>query len=331
MVPGRGSDLRRARATLTTGSGGPVFVIFNPASGRGRGHGRISGYRELLDEHLPGYGHGLTTRPGEEADLATRAVADGYRTVVAVGGDGTWSHVADRLVELGAPVRFGLLPSGTGNDFGRGLGLAYADPGEAVRALATGRTRRVDVGRILTPMRAADHPGAETLAHRHFLNLVGFGFDIAVIDAARRARFLKGELLYKATAVQELFRFPGIELSIHDDGEYQRAGRHLMLTVSNGRFFGGGFPIAPEATPDDGLLHACAIGDAGPMARAALFNAAGKGRHVRSSRVEIRSSRSFRIDFPEPPRFEVDGDVFTTESSRVDVEVVPGALEILGV
>jgi diacylglycerol kinase (ATP) len=186
------------------------------------------------------------------------------------------------------------------------------------------------VGRVLTPTRSADHPAAQTVARRHFLNLVGFGFDIAVIDAARRARFLKGEILYKATAVQELFRFPGIELSIQDGGEYRRQGRHLMLTVSNGRFFGGGFPIAPEAAPDDGLLHACAIGDAGPMARAALFNAAGRGRHVRSPRVEIRSSRSFRIEFPRPPRFEVDGDVFTTESTSVDVQVVPGALEIVG-
>jgi len=330
MVPGRRSDLRRARAALTTSSGGPVFVIFNPASGRGRGHGRIGSYRALLDEHLPGRDHGVSTRPGEEADLAARAVADGYGTVVAVGGDGTWSHVADRLVEIGAPVRFGLLPSGTGNDFGRGLGIEYADPAKAVRALATGRTRRVDVGRILTPLRPADDPDAQPLARRHFLNLIGFGFDIAVIDAARGARFLKGELLYKATAIQELFRFPGIELSIRDAAEFHREGRHLMLTVSNGRYFGGGFPIAPEASPDDGLLHACAIGDAGPLARAALFNAAGKGRHVGSPRVEIRSSRAFRVDFPRPPRFEVDGDVFTTESTSVDIEVVPGALEVLG-
>lgn len=255
---------------------------------------------------------------------------DGFDTVVAVGGDGTWSHVADRLVGTGRDVRFGLLPSGTGNDFGRGLGLAYANPEEAVRALAGGNVRRVDVGRVLTPLRPAEPPGSSTLPGRHFLNLVGFGFDIAVIDAARGARFLRGEILYKLTALQELFRFPGIELSLTGGGGFKREGRHLMLTISNGRFFGGGFPIAPGAEPDDGLLHACAIGDAGPFKRAALFSAAGKGRHVDSPRVEITPDRSFRLEFPEAPRFEVDGDVFTAQSEVLEVEVLPGALRVVG-
>jgi diacylglycerol kinase (ATP) len=273
---------------------------------------------------------GVTTRPGEEGDLAERAVDSGYDTVVAVGGDGTWSHVADRLVRTGAPVRFGLLPSGTGNDFGRSLGLDYRKPERAVRALAGARTRPVDVGRLLTPARPVDHPGAGSRAPRHFLNLVGFGFDIAVIDAARTARFLRGEMLYKLTALQQLFRFPGIELSIEGAEDFRRGGRHLMLTVSNGRFFGGGFPIAPGATVDDGMLHACVISDAGPLTRASLFSAAGKGRHLASPHVDLRSGQSFRIAFPEPPRFEVDGDVFTTESRSVEVEIVPGALQLVG-
>jgi diacylglycerol kinase (ATP) len=307
-----------------------VFVIFNPASGRGRGGRRIAAYLELLDRYLPGHAHAVTTQPGEEADLAERAVEEGYDTVVAVGGDGTWSHVADRLVKTGRDVRFGLLPAGTGNDFGRGLGLDHANPEEAVRALATGNVRRVDVGRVLTPLRWEDRPGYQALDHRHFLNLIGFGFDIAVIDAARGARFLRGELLYKVTALQQLFRFPGIELALWGGGGFERKGHHLMLTISNGPFFGGGFPIAPGAAPDDGRLHACAIGHGGPLNRARLFSAAGKGRHIESPKVELVADRSFRIAFPQPPPLEVDGDVFTTTSRVIEVEVVPGALQVVG-
>jgi diacylglycerol kinase (ATP) len=330
VVRGRRPDLRGDRTALSGDSAnGRVFVIFNPASGRGRGGRRIAAYLELLERYVPGHAHCVTTRPGEEADLAERAVEEGYDTVVAVGGDGTWSHVADRLVETGRDVRFALLPSGTGNDFGRNLGLDYGDPEQAVRALAAGKVRRVDVGRVLTPLRSAEQPGSPILDRRHFLNLVGFGFDIAVIDAARGARFLKGEILYKLTAFQELFRFPGIELALRGGGGFERTGRHLMLTISNGPFFGGGFPIAPGAAPDDGLLHACAIGDAGPLNRASLFSAAGKGRHIESPRVEVASDRSFRIEFPQVPRFEVDGDVFTTESRVLEVEVVPGALQVV--
>jgi diacylglycerol kinase (ATP) len=312
--------------------GDGVFVIFNPASGRGRGAKRLDGYLALLGEHLPGFDHAVTGQAGEEGTLALQAVEDGYHTVVAVGGDGTWSHVADRLVDSGAEVRFGVLPSGTGNDFGRNLGLAFGDPAAAVRALARGPTRPVDVGRVVTPSRPAHDrsgPGSGPVP-RHFLNVVGFGFDIAVIDAAARARFLKGELLYKVTALQQLFRFGGLEVEVSDGLDFRRRGSHLMLTISNGRFFGGGFPIAPGARITDGVLHACAIGDAPPLTRARLFGAAEKGRHVGSDRVELHAARSFHLSFPEPPRFEIDGDVYTAVSDRVEVEILPAALRVVG-
>jgi diacylglycerol kinase (ATP) len=164
---------------------------------------------------------------------------------------------------------------------------------------------------------------------RHFLNVVGFGFDIAVIDAAARARFLKGELLYKTTALQQLFRFPGFHLRIEASGGEAREGTHLMLTVSNGRFFGGGFPIAPAASVEDGLLHACRIGDASPLGRLRLFNLAERGRHERSDRVEILGDGAFRITFDEPPRFEVDGDVRRAATETVALRVLPRALSVV--
>ncbi len=309
-----------------------MHVIFNPASGRGRGGRRIPVYLELLRRHVSGFRHSVTSRPGEEAELAERALEEGAGTVVAAGGDGTWSHVADRVMAAARPgVRFGLLPSGTGNDFGRNLGIDFRSPEEAVRVLAAGRTRKVDVGRVTSPGvhdRLRDRSDAPA-GPRHFLNLVGFGFDIAVIDAAARARFLEGELLYKVTALQQLFRFPGTELSLQPRGGAARQGRHLMLTISNGRFFGGGFPIAPGATVEDGLLHACAIGDASPLRRAALFSRAGKGTHVEAPEVTLTGGRAFRVAFDAPPRYEVDGDVFAARSDAVEVEVMPGGLEVV--
>lgn len=305
-----------------------VFVIFNPAAGRGRGAKRISTYRRLLEEALPGVDFGTTTRPGEEGELAQRAVDDGYDVVVAVGGDGTWSNVADRVVASGrSDVAFGMLPNGTGNDFGRSLGFRTKDAVEAVRVLRDGHVRRVDVGRLETPSAPESRP--DLMEPRHFLNLVGFGFDIAVIDAATRARFLKGELLYKLTALQQLFRFPGVDLAVRGDTAPPRQSRHLMLTVSNGRFFGGGFPIAPGATPADGLLHACSILDAPPLVRLKLFNLAGKGRHLSSRHVQLRSETRFRLTFDAPPRFEMDGDVRHASETELDVRILPAALNVV--
>ena len=333
MVEGRAADFRGDGAHLSPDGPGRVHVIFNPASGQGRGGRRIAAYLELLTRHLEHFTHSITTSRGDEARLTRAALEAGAETVAAVGGDGTWSQVADEVMGWPGGARLAVLPSGTGNDFGRNLGLSFDSPEDAVRALAAGRTRRVDVGRVVS-LSAPDSHRQNRAAYRarHFINLVGFGFDIAVIDATAGARVLRGALLYKATALQQLFRFPGIEVAVASPTHDTRAGRHLIVTVSNGRYFGGGFPIAPDATVDDGLLHACVIRDAGPIRRAALFNRAERGRHVGAPEVDILSDRRFSVRFPEDnaaPRFEVDGDVYAAATHSVDVDLLPGALDLV--
>ncbi len=309
-----------------------AFVIFNPASGRGSGARRMDRLLALLGEQLPGFEHAVTEAPGQEARLADQAISSGtFDLIVAVGGDGTWSNVADRVVASGLEhVAFGLLAAGTGNDFGRNFGAFGRDPEHDVRTLAHGRVTTVDVGRVVTRGRPVG-PQAHVLGGgegRHFLNLVGFGFDVAVIEATVRARFLKGAVLYKVTALRNLFSFPGVELGLTSD-EAAIDGRHLMLTISNGRFFGGAFPIAPSAELDDGLLDACAIGDTSPVGRAKLFRMAEKGRHVRSPHVHMRRSGRFTVRFERPPNYELDGEVWQAEGSDVVVEVVRRGLRIV--
>jgi YegS/Rv2252/BmrU family lipid kinase len=303
-------------------------VIFNPASGRGRGRRRIATYRPLLEAALEEVTFATTERPGDERELSEKAAREGYDVVVGVGGDGTWSNVADGLVASGrSEVALGVLPSGTGNDFGRNLGFDPESAADAVATLAAGAFRSVDVGRVETPSASEHAPGQ--WESRHFLNVVGFGFDVAVIDAAAGARVLRGALLYKVTALLQLFRFDGFQCSVASDEGQVREGRHLMLTVSNGRYFGGGFPIAPAADVSDGRLHACRIGDGGPLTRLRLFNLAERGRHVGSERVEIVDARALRLRFEAPPRFELDGEVRRARDREIELAVLPGALRVV--
>jgi diacylglycerol kinase (ATP) len=304
-------------------------VVFNPASDGGRGAKRIPRYQDLLNRYLPEYHQGISSRAGEEASMAEAAIRDGYDTVIAVGGDGTWSAVADRILTLGRPdVTFGILPSGTGNDFGRNLGVPGGDAEAAVRILTEGHGIRVDVGRILGGTRHEERE-AESREDRFFLNVVGFGFDVAVVDEARGASFLRGEVLYKVSALKQLFRFPGFEMTLEAEGGYRRSERTLMLTITNGKFFGGGFPIAPGASLCDGALHACHIRDAKPLRRLLLFDRAGKGRHEISPEVDALAAPRFKLAFPRPVRCEVDGDVYATAGEEISVEVREGALRVL--
>ncbi|MFH1763121.1 MAG: diacylglycerol kinase family protein [Gemmatimonadota bacterium] len=303
--------------------------MFNPASNGGRGEKRIPRYLELLRRHLPQFDHAVSARSGDEASLTEEALRTGYHTIVAAGGDGTWSAVADRILSLNrGDVTFGVLPGGTGNDFCRNLGIPGNDLEGAVRNLVEGKVISVDAGRIVGPSRHEDR-GDATREGRFFLNVVGFGFDVAVVDGAKGASFLRGELLYKATAVQQLFRFPGFQVTLEDDEGFRRSDPTLMLTVTNGEHFGGGFPIAPGASVQDGLLHACYIGDAKPLRRLVLFDKAGKGRHEGSREVDSRAATRFRLSFPRPFRFEVDGDVYAASECGLTLEVMKGALRVL--
>lgn len=295
----------------------PFFVITNPTAGRGRGVKFIDRYHRLLHRYLGDYDGADTTGPGDEIRLADEALDREYRSIISIGGDGTWGSVADRIVQSGRDdVTLGLLPAGTGNDFGKSVGVRLDNTENVIRGIADGHRRRIDVGRI---------------GRRHFLNVVGFGFDIAVIDDAAAFPILKGDLLYQFCALRQLFRFKGLPISVADTDTGPappRPADHLMLTISNGNYFGGSFHIAPAARLDDGMLDAVSILDAGPVARARLFSRVAKGRHDGHEKVIVRQARRFRVEFDVPVRYEVDGEVYAMETTRVDVETVPSALSV---
>ena len=292
---------------------GSTFVLVNPAAGRGRRRARLREYLELLRRHLGPFEPALTERAGDEVRLLDRALADGAECIVAVGGDGTWGAAADRILAGGrSDVALGLLPMGTGNDFGKSIGVRHERAEAVVRAIADRTTRVVDVGRV---------------AGRHFLNVVGMGFDIAVIDDAARTPLLRGDLLYRFCAIKQLFRFPGIELSVAADAAPARPMKLLMLTVSNANYFGGSFHIAPRASLSDGLLDLVAIEDASPPMRAKLFSAVSKGAHEGLAQVHFQQASSFTIHFEGTLRYEADGEVYATTSPLV-IGIVPDALRV---
>jgi diacylglycerol kinase (ATP) len=292
---------------------GTTFVLVNPAAGRGRRKARLREYLKLLERYIGPFDPVLTVRAGDEVRLLDTALARGVERIVAIGGDGTWSAAADRILASGRrEVALGLLPVGTGNDFGKSIGVRHERIDAVMRAIADRTTRVVDAGRV---------------GDRHFLNVVGMGFDIAVIDDAAKTPILRGDLLYKFCAVKQLFRFPGTELSIVANGGAPQERRVLMLTISNANYFGGSFHIAPAAKLDDGKLDLVAIHDAAPLARAKLFGAVGKGKHAGLSGVEFLTAPTFAIHFDGTLRYEADGEVYSSTSPLV-VTSVPHALKV---
>lgn len=257
--------------------------------------------------------HDLTRGPGDEARLATEAVGRGFRRIVAVGGDGTWSNVAGALIGSGSDAALGLVPGGTGCDLARSLGVP-ADPVAAARLVREGSTRRIDVGRI---------------EDRHFLNVAGFGFDIAVIEDSWTAPRLPGGLVYLYCALRQLFRFPGFHVEMSRDGERAAGREMLMLVIANGRVFGGGFRIAPDADLADGQLEAVAFANMRPRRRLPLLLRLLRGSHRDAPEVESTRGARFTLRFAAPPAYETDGEWNRARGPEIEVRCVPSALRVL--
>lgn len=290
-----------------------VCVIVNPAAGRGRGS-------RILPEVRAAFGaRGVTevrctTAPRQERELATRALDEGFTTLVAVGGDGTWSNVANAILASGADARLALLSGGTGNDFAKTAGSPARDVAETARLAVEGPDQRVDVGRI---------------EGRYFLNVSGFGFDIAVLEDIHRIRWLKGNSVYLYSALRQLLGYGGVDIDVASPAARRGPASHLMLIIANAKNFGGSFRIAPQASLTDGMLDAVSIHNAKPLRRIALFGAATKGTHVQAPEVKVEQAPSFTLRFASPPAYETDGEYNRAASDEIEIASVPGALRVV--
>jgi diacylglycerol kinase (ATP) len=277
-----------------------TLVLVNPAAGRGRRKARLRDYLNRLEKHIG---------PFDPAFTSHAALSRGVSRIIALGGDGTWSATANRILAngRGPDVSVGFLPVGTGNDFGKSIGIRHENIDAVMRAIAERRTRTVDAGKV---------------NDRYFLNVVGMGFDIAVIDDAARTPLLRGDALYKFCALKQLFRFPGIKLGIAEGSNSPDTWlQTLMLTISNANYFGGSFHIAPRASLSDGKVDLVAIADAAPLTRAKLFDIVGKGKHEGHASVTFRTAVSFSIHFEGTLRYEADGEVYASTSPLVVMSV----------
>ncbi len=288
-----------------------VRVLYNPASGRGRGARAIVGIRAAFARCGFTDVRG-TKHAGDEDRLLREAIEDGIETIVVSGGDGTWSRCAVPLARAGSPARMAFLAAGTGNDFAKNLRIDARDPRALAEGLADGglRERRVDLGRV---------------DDCWFLNVAGFGFDVAVLRASLRQQRLRGAAVYVVSALQELFRFPGLPIAV--DGAPPRT--HLLAVFSNGTHFGGTFHIAPGARIDDGMIDTVLVRDLPRLARLPLLARAIRGTHLRGPHATQQRTAQVSLQFADAPWFQADGELCRAAGASVQVASVPGALRVI--
>jgi len=289
----------------------PLFVL-NPAARGGRAVRLLPLVRQSIAEH-GGAGEVVCTEHARHAtSLAREAAQAGFDAVIGVGGDGTLQEIANGLVTSRQQLPIGVVPTGSGNDFVRSLGLPTA-PSAALDLAWSTAERSVDLA---------------ACGERYFLNAGGAGFDARVARAAHSMpsvlRF--GAIPYVAGVLRELMHNTAHEFRIHlDDRTLQR--RALMVVVANGAFYGGGMMICPDASRDDGLLDICVVGEVSRREVLRLLSAVFSGKHVGDPHVEFFRTRTVRIESAQPCELHLDGELAGTLPA--EFRAVPSALRVL--
>lgn len=290
-----------------------IHAIINPVSGAGADPNAARRRAELIDAAARARGVDatitLTERAGHAAELGREALARGASSVIVWGGDGTFNEAAGALV--GTPVPLGLVPAGSGNGLARALGMPW-DPAAAIAVAFDGRPRTIDAGRM---------------AGRFFFNIAGVGFDARVAALFnRRAKGTRGGWPYIAIGLREGCRYCALDYDVRLDGDAHRY-RALLIAFANGREYGLGARIAPDARLDDGLLDAIVVEERGIVARFWDARHLARGTAHLAPLVTTRKVRHATIESPGEMEFHVDGEPGRAHD-RIDVEVIPGALVI---
>jgi diacylglycerol kinase (ATP) len=294
-----------------SGMQGNIVVIVNPAAGGGRAERMLPQLHDVFD--LLDARFISSREPGDEERLARAAASEGAETIVAVGGDGTWSNVAQGVLLSGRSPRLALVAAGTGNDYAKTIGAPATDLAETARLITAESERLSDVG---------------VAGDRAFLNCCGFGFDAAVLRRVPRIRLLRGAARYMAAAVTELISYRGERIAIEpwpDSG----TDEVLLLVIANGRYYGGMFDIAPHARANDGILDAVRISSVRGARRVGLLLRALRGWHIGAGGVETHSAPAFTLRFDEPPTVNTDGELWRATWKSVGVRVLAKAIRIV--
>lgn len=246
-----------------------------------------------------------TDRPGHAAKIVREITSDGQEhTLVVLGGDGTVNEVLDGIVDV-SKVLLGYIPTGSSNDFARGLKLPK-DPEKALEVvLHPGRIRKMDVG-LLT------RGGRE----RRFAVSTGIGFDAAICHQAAVSklkvllnRLKLGKLTYVGIALNRLFHDQPVDAEvILDDGEARQYHKVYFAAVMNNPYEGGGFYFCPRAQCDDGFLDVIVISNLPKLAVLLLLPTAYKGWHVHFPGISVMRCKKAVVRTERPLAIHTDGE-----------------------
>lgn len=307
-------------------------VIVNPASGNGLTGKTWAAHEQFLRSFLPNADISFTRAAKDASVMAHQALREGYRHIIAVGGDGTFSEVVNGFFVNGRPIndeaRISFIPSGTGSDIARTLGIP-TDKNAAIKSIAerlrNDACQMLDVGKVqYKRFDNTDFTG-------YFCNVISFGMGGDVVRHVNNASWMKhfgGKVTFLTASLLTLLTYKNknVRLQVFHDEEkvFDETIRARIVAVANGKYFGGSMKIAPDASPEDGLFDIVTVENLSALAAARKLPLIYTGAHIGDAAVRVL--RGNRITATTTEHVLIDADGEGPGKLPLEIELLPRIL-----
>ena len=304
-----------------------VYFIVNKSSKTGYGAEIWKEIEKYLKEHSIEY-EAFFTKKVSHATVLMRDLCKSkdHITVGVMGGDGTLNEAIQGITDF-SKVELVYLPTGSGNDFARGIGLTGSTEDILKRAFIDGKTKNVDIGEV------EFSDGVK----KRFAVSSGAGVDAYVCYQAldsKLKRFLNlfklGHLTYSLLSVFDLFSMPLCEAKVTVDGQEMTYKNAIFIAAMNGPFEGGGVPMSPNAVMDDGKLSAMIVSDIARLKCFFMLPKLLKAKHVGLKGFNGVDFEKMHVKLEKPMYVHTDGEVCGLKD-ELTFTCLKGVLKVRGV
>jgi YegS/Rv2252/BmrU family lipid kinase len=300
------------------------LVIVNPNAGNGKGRKDWEQISSGLIKHGISWSEHFTERKGHAITLSQEAIATGYRKILCVGGDGTLNEIVNgafnQEICSATDITLGLIPVGTGNDWGRMFGIPLNYEG-AIQIIRDEKTMLHDIGLV------SYYNGSEK-SERHFINIAGLGFESAVVKRTniQKDKGKSGKAIYFYNLLMSLISYKNTKAEIVIDGNKTEADI-FSLNVGNGRYCGGGMRQTPFAVPDDGILDVSIIKGIGKIEIIMNLKILYDGTILNHPKVEGYKCKNVIVRSDSVLYVEADGE--SLGHTPAEFSIIPSGINIV--
>jgi YegS/Rv2252/BmrU family lipid kinase len=300
------------------------FTIVNPNAGNGKGKKDWKRITALFEKAGISIDIKFTEKKGHAIEFTRDAIKAGFRKIVCVGGDGTLNEIVNGafIQEVCSPkdIAVGMVPVGTGNDWGRMFGIPLIYEG-AIDVIKKNKLLLHDIGVI-------DYYHGDKPHRRYFINIAGLGFEAIVVRKTNKQKD-KGRsnnAIYFYNLITSLVSYKKPVADIIIDGHTNRYNI-FSINVGNGRYCGGGMRQTPDAVPDDGLLDITVIREMGRIEIIRSLKILYDGTILSHPKVDGYRSNNLIVRSEQELFAEADGE--SLGHTPVEFSIIPAAIQIV--